>query len=49
MQSLDISSTSDETLKSLAKNILEMKHISVFKINNTIKNLSNLHQHSGHL
>ena len=39
MQSLDVSSTSDETLKSLANKKLEMKHMSVFSINNTLTKL----------
>ena len=39
MQSLDIPSTSDETLKSLANKILEIKHMYVFSINNIITKL----------
>ena len=37
MQSLDISSLTDDNLKILAQKITEMKHMSVFSINNTLK------------
>ena len=39
MQSLDISSITDENLKSLANEIPQMKYMSVFSINNTLTKL----------
>ena len=36
MQSLDISSLTDENLKSIANKRPEMKHMSLFSINNTL-------------
>ena len=44
MQSLDISSLTDDNLKSIANEILEMKHMSVFRINITLKRIRSLPQ-----
>ena len=42
MQSLDISSLTDENLKSITNKILEMKHTSVFSINNILTKLQSV-------
>ena len=49
MQSLHISSTSDDALQSLANKILKMKQVSVFSINNALTKSGHPHQLFGHL
>ena len=48
MESLDISNLTDDNLKSIANKIHEMKHMSVFSINNTLTRIRSLPQTSGH-
>ena len=47
MQSLNISSLTDDGLQNLASKIPEMKHMSVFSINNTLMKLGHCHLISG--
>ena len=42
MQSLNISSLTDDTLQNSANKIPEMKHVSVFSINNTLTKIRSL-------